>query len=224
MDKQVSIPIVFSFSGGKDSSLALYRLMRSNYKIVSLITTITNDYNRVSMHGISEKLLIEQVNSIGLPLHLIHIPSACVNEEYERIMYENLLFYKNLGVEYVGFGDIFLEDVRAYRENNLKKLNMRGIFPIWGENTKNLAEEFIKLGFKAIVVCVNLDVLDISFLGREFDENSIKELKDNVDICGENGEFHTFVYDGPIFRKALNVKTGHVVIRENYGYIDLLTI
>ncbi len=224
MDKQVSIPIVFSFSGGKDSILALYRLIKSHYKIVSLITTITDEYNRVSMHGVSEKLLAEQVNSIGLPLHLIYIPSRCVNKEYERIMYENMLFYKNLGVEYVGFGDIFLEDVRTYRENNLKKLNMKGIFPIWGKDTKDLAKTFIKLGFRAIVVCVNLDILDISFLGREFDENFIRDLGDSVDVCGENGEFHTFVYDGPIFKKAINFKIGDVVIRENYGYIDLLTI
>lgn len=224
MDKEVSIPVVFSFSGGKDSFLALYRILNKNYKIVSLITTITDEFNRVSMHAIRENLLFEQVNSIGLPLHLIYIPFNCVNEEYERIMYENMKFYKDLGIEYVGFGDIFLEDVRKYRENNLNKLNMKGIFPIWGENTKDLANEFIKLGFRAIVVCVNLDILDISFLGREYDENFIKEIENKCDVCGENGEFHTFVYDGPIFKKPVNFKKGEIVIRGNYGYIDLYPI
>jgi len=223
MENKNALSLIFSFSGGKDSCLSIYRLLKNNYKILSLITTITEDYNRVSIHGISENLLFKQVNSIGIPLHLIYIPNKCINEDYERIMFENMLFYKNLGVEYVGFGDIFLEDIRKYREENLSKLNMKGVFPLWKEKTENLIKEFLELKFKAIVVCVDLKVLDISFLGMEF-EDFIRKIPSNVDICGENGEFHTFVYDGPIFKYKVNFKKGEIVIRDNYGYIDLYPV
>jgi uncharacterized protein (TIGR00290 family) len=224
MEMEKSLPIVFSFSGGKDSCLSIYRLKKQKFKIVSLITTITEGYNRVSIHGIREELIMEQANALSIPLHLIYIPKDCVNETYEKLMEENMLFYKNLGIEYVGFGDIFLEDIRNYREKNLSKIGMNCYFPLWKEKSENLINEFIELGFKAIIVCVDLKVLDISFLSREIDKNFIKELPKNVDICGENGEFHTFVYDGPIFKHKVNFKKGDVVIIGNYGYLDLYPI
>lgn len=223
MENEIPISIVFSFSGGKDSALSIYKLLKQNYKIQALITTITDTYNRVSIHGIREELLMEQANTIGIPLHIIYIPYNCANEEYERIMHENMSFYKSLGINYVGFGDIFLEDIRRYREENLKKLDMKCIFPLWKRDTKEIVQEFISLNFKAVVVAVDINLLDISMLGVEFEE-FIKYLPDNVDMCGENGEFHTFVYDGPIFKKRVNFKKGDIVIRNNYGYIDLYPI
>ncbi|MCS7245125.1 MAG: diphthine--ammonia ligase [candidate division WOR-3 bacterium] len=223
MENEIPISIVFSFSGGKDSVLSIYKLLKQNYKIQSLITTITDIYSRVSIHGIREELIMEQANAIGIPLHLIYIPHNCVNEEYERIMLENMSFYKSFGVNYVGFGDIFLEDIRKYREENLKKIGMKCIFPLWKKNTKDLVREFISLKFKSIVVAVDSNLLDISMLGMEFEE-FINFLPNNVDVCGENGEFHTFVYDGPIFKKRVNFRKGDIVIKNNYGYIDLYPI
>ncbi len=139
-------------------------------------------------------------------------------------MYERMKFYKELGIEYIGFGDIFLEDIRTYRENNLSKLNMKGYFPLWKLETKELIEEFLRLNFKAVIVCVDLNFLDISFLGREIDKNLIQEIENKIDICGENGEFHTFVYYGPIFKNPIKFEKGDIVIRGNYGYLDLYPI
>ncbi|MEO0143870.1 MAG: diphthine--ammonia ligase [candidate division WOR-3 bacterium] len=216
--------IVFSFSGGKDSCLSIYKAVKNNYEIFSLLTTITEGYDRVSIHGVRRELVIKQAQSLGFPIKLIYIPDSCTNEKYEKIMYENMLFFKNLGIEYVGFGDIFLEDIRAYREKNLSKLNMKGYFPLWKLNTMDLIKEFIELGFKAIVVCVDLKVLDISFLGKEINEEFVKEIENKIDVCGENGEFHTFVYDGPIFKEKILFERGDIVIRGDYGYLDLYPI
>jgi uncharacterized protein (TIGR00290 family) len=221
MEMDTSLSLIFSFSGGKDSCLSIYKILKKGYKIQALISTITENYNRVSIHGIREEILMEQVNSIGLPLHLIHIPNNCVNEEYEKIMLENLTFYKGEGIKYVGFGDIFLEDIRAYREKNLQKLQMKGLFPLWKQDTKSLINEFIDLGFKAIIVCVNLELMDVSFLGYEIGQEFLNRLPKGVDFCGENGEFHTFVYDGPIFKKPLKMNKGEVVVRGQLAYLDL---
>ena len=216
--------ILVSWSGGKDSTMALYELLKDgSYEIVALLTTITEDYGRISMHGVREYLLEKQAQSIGFNLEKVYITKNASNEEYERKMREILEKYKKIGVSGVAFGDIFLEDVREYRERNLSKVGMEGIFPIWGKNTKELAQKFIELGFKAITTCVDSKSLDKSFVGRIYDKQFLLDLPQGVDPCGENGEFHTFVYDGPIFRKRVKFKIGEIVFRDNRFYFcDLI--
>jgi len=216
--------VIFSWSGGKDSAIALYEIQKSNnYEILALLTTVTEDYDRVSMHGLRRILLEQQAESLGYPLEKIFISKNASNEEYESKMEEALLKYKNRGVNSVVFGDIFLEDVRKYREDNLAKIGMRGIFPIWRRDTKELAHTFINLGFKAVTVCVDSNVLDKRFVGRVIDEQFLSELPPGVDPCGENGEFHSFVYHGPIFRERILYNTGEVILRDNrFYYCDLV--
>lgn len=216
--------ILFAWSSGKDSAMALYKLMQSrDYDIISMITTVTEGYNRVSMHGSPIILLEEQAKSIGLPLEKIVISKQSSNEEYESKMKEVLEKYLPQGLEGVAFGDIFLEDVREYRENNLKKVNLKGIYPIWGENSVDLAHKFINNGFKAIITCVDTEQLDASFCGRLYDRNFLNDLPEGVDPCGENGEFHSFAFEGPIFKAPVKFSKGEIVLRDNrYKYCDLI--
>jgi uncharacterized protein (TIGR00290 family) len=216
--------VLFSWSGGKDSVIALYEILKSeDCEVLALLTTITEDYDRVSMHGLRRILLERQANSLGIPLEKVFISKNASNEEYESKMGEVLLRYKNAGVNSVVFGDIFLEDVRKYREGNLAKIGMKGIFPIWKRNTTALAHTFIDLGFKAVTICVDSNVLDKRFAGRVFDKQFLSELPPTVDPCGENGEFHSFVYDGPIFQEKVLHKVGEVILRDNrFYYCDLV--
>ena len=213
--------VVLCWSGGKDSALALYEISKSKrYEIAGLLTTVTEDYHRISMHGVPEMLLEKQVNSIGLPLSKVFISKNGSNEEYESKMKEVLLKFEKSGVFAVAFGDIFLEDVRKYREENLAKVGMKGVFPIWEKD--NLSQTFIDLGFKAIVTCVDAKVLDKKFVGKLFNRKFLAELPANVDPNGENGEFHSFVFDGPIFREKIAYKTGEVVKRDSFYFCDLV--
>ncbi len=211
--------VVFTWSGGKDSAMALYELREDKrYEIVSLLTTVTEDYDRISMHGVRRVLLERQAQSLGLPLEIVYLTKNSSNEEYEARLKEKLLKYKNQGVNSVVFGDIFLEDVRKYRENNLAQGGMKAIFPIWKRDTTELAHAFIDLGFKAIITCVDSQSLDKKFVGKVFDQRFLSELPTNVDPCGENGEFHTFVYEGPIFKERIRFRKGRVVLRDNRFY------
>ena len=204
--------------------MALYALLqRADVQVVALLTTVTEGYERVSMHGVRRELLQRQAESIGLPLHEVRIPPQCVNPIYEARMEEAMRFYLDQGVKRVAFGDIFLEDLRVYREKNLVKVGMEAIFPIWKRDTKELAREFVAQGFRARTACVDPRVLDRSFAGRELDEAFFGDLPPGADPCGENGEFHTFVYDGPIFRKPVKCRTGEVVERDSFVFCDLLT-
>lgn len=216
--------ILLAWSGGKDSTLALYELLKGKeYEIVGLLVTITRDYDRVSMHGVRRELVERQASALGLPLDIVFIPKNCTNEEYEKRMEEKMLFYKSRGVEKVAFGDIFLADVREYRERNLAKVGMSALFPIWGRESRELAEGFIELGFKAITTCVDGKILKGDFVGREFDEDFLASLPPEADPCGENGEFHTFVYDGPIFKERVSFRKGEIVLREERFYFcDLI--
>lgn len=216
--------ILLAWSGGKDSVLALYELLKEEREeVIGLLVTITKDYDRVSMHGVRRELVEKQALSLGFPLDIVFIPRNCSNEEYESRMGEKMLFYKGKGVEIVAFGDIFLQDVREYRERNLAKVGMKAIFPLWGRKSEDIARDFIKLGFKAITTCVDGEILPVDFVGREFDEDFLASLPSQVDPCGENGEFHTFVYDGPIFKEKLPLQKGNIVLRENRFYFcDLL--
>ncbi len=188
-----------------------------------LLTTISEEFNRVSMHGVRKKLLEKQANSIGIPLITISLPKDISNEEYEEVMYREMLDFKCHRVYHVVFGDIFLEDIRDYREKNLSKIGMNAIFPLWKiKDTKELAREFIDLGFKAIITVVDSNFLDKSYVGNMFDTDFIESLPSEVDPCGENGEFHTFVFDGPIFFDPVKFQKGEIVLRDNrFYFVDL---
>ncbi len=216
--------VLFNWSGGKDSAMALYELKRSDgYEIAGLLTTITEDYDRISMHGVRRALLEKQADILCLPLEKVFISKQSSNGEYESKMTAVLEKYKEAGVTSVAFGDIFLEGLRRYREDNLAKLGMKGIFPIWKKDSFMLAHAFIDEGFRAIITCVDSQVLNESFVGREFDKKFLHDLPPAVDPCGENGEFHSFVYDGPIFTKRIAFKRGDIVLRDNrYYYFDIL--
>ena len=219
----MSQPILFCWSGGKDSAMALHSLLqRPGVRIVSLLTTVTETYNRISMHGVRRELLLRQAESIGLPLHEVRIPPQCVNAVYEARMEEALRVHYDAGVRIVAFGDIFLEDLRAYREKNLARTGMTALFPIWKRDTSELIRSFRAAGFRAIAACIDPKALDRSFAGRQLDDSFFRDLPVGVDPCGENGEFHTFVFDGPIFRKPVPVRTGEIVERESFIYCDLL--
>ena len=215
---------IMSWSGGKDSSLALYHILQSkNFDVLALLTTITKDYGRISMHGVRCELLEQQVASLGLTLDQIFLSVHANNAEYEAKLEEKLRFYQNQGVSHVAFGDIFLEDLRLYREKNLARIGLQGLFPIWKRDTTELMREFLDLGFRAIVTCVDTRVLDASFSGREIDDSFLADLPNSVDPCGENGEFHSFVFAGPIFRNQIHFEAGEKVIRDEYFcFCDLI--
>jgi uncharacterized protein (TIGR00290 family) len=206
---------IFNWSSGKDSALALYKtLQNSEIEIVSLLTSVNKKYNRISMHGVRTELLEQQAKSIGLPLHIMEIPEMPSMEDYEKVMQETLTKFKEKGITHSVFGDIFLDDLRKYREDKLADMQLEAIFPLWKIPTKDLIHEFLDLGFKTIVVCVNEKNLDKSFVGRIIDAQFIADLPDDVDVCGENGEFHTFTFDGPIFKKSIEFEIGEIVYRK----------
>ena len=216
--------VLVSWSGGKDSTMAMYEILKNqNYQISALLVTVTEDYDRISMHGVRRTLLERQVASLGFPLEKVFISKNASNEEYELNMGQVLAKYKEAGITSVVFGDIFLEDLRAYREDKLATLDMRGIFPIWKRDTQKLAHSLIELGFKAITTCVDINTLGRQFVGRIIDEQFLSELPPTVDVCGEKGEYHSFVYDGPIFKDKVSYALGEIVLRENrFCYCDLI--
>lgn len=215
--------VIVSWSGGKDSALSLYEIQQSGkYQVASLITSINEHHDRVSMHGVRREMLEQQAQVLGLPLIMIPIPMDCSEEEYEsRLMYV-LNQVKSDGIEHVVFGDIFLEWIKEYREKNLSRVGMTPILPIWGRDTRELTQSFIALGFKAVITCVNTKAMPKSFLGRVFDEHLLAELPPKVDPGGENGEFHSFVFAGPIFQKGIPYTLGRTVSRDSYGFLDVL--
>jgi uncharacterized protein (TIGR00290 family) len=216
-------PILFCWSGGKDSAMALHTLLqRSDIQIAALLTTVTEGYERISMHGVRRDLLERQAQSIGLPLHEVRIPPQCVNPVYEARMEAALRIYLEKGVRKVAFGDIFLEDLRAYREKNLARVGMTAIFPVWKRDTRELIRSFHASGFRAVAVCVDPKILAPSFAGRELDESFFRDLPPHADPCGENGEFHTFVFDGPIFHSPISVRAGEIVNRDGFVFCDIL--
>jgi uncharacterized protein (TIGR00290 family) len=214
--------IVVSWSSGKDAAYALYELQhRREYRVVGLLTTVTGPFARVSMHGVRVELLEAQAAHLGLPLHQVEIPSPCTNTVYEERMGRALERLKRSGVAGVAFGDLFLADVRAYREDRMRGTGLEPLFPLWGRPTDRLAREMIAAGFRATLVCVDPKQLSKDFAGREFDEALLRDLPRTADPCGERGEFHTFVHDGPIFRGSIPVVAGPVVEREGFVFADL---
>jgi uncharacterized protein (TIGR00290 family) len=218
-------PILFCWSGGKDSAMALYTLLQQGeYRVAALLTTVTEGYERISMHGVRRELLQRQSESVGLPLHEVRIPPECVNPTYEARMEEALRFHYEKGVRKVAFGDIFLEDLRAYREKNLARIGMTAIFPIWKRDTRELIQFFHAQGFRSVAACIDGNILPRQFAGRELDAAFFDALPPGVDPCGENGEFHTFVFDGPIFKSPIRFRTGEVVERNSFLFCDLLPV
>lgn len=202
--------VLFCWSGGKDSAMALYRLLQnSQFEVVGLLTTINKNHLRVSMHGVHQQLIEKQAKAIGLPLDVVYISEA-TNQEYEDNMRIKLLEYKQKGVSHIAFGDIFLEDLKEYRVKQCAQVGLECVFPLWQENTTALVNEFIELGFKTMLCCVN-EKLGRSFAGKLLNKEVVNSLPNEVDACGENGEFHTFVFEGPLFKNALSIKNNGVV-------------
>ncbi len=217
--------VIVSWSGGKDSALSLYEIERSGgYQAVSLLASISEPYDRVSMHGVRRTLLERQAQALGLPLIKIPLPGDCSEEEYESRLMDTLVKAKSDGINRVVFGDIFLEWIKEYREKNLARVGMAPVLPIWGRETAELARSFISLGFKAVITCVNTRVMPRSFLGRVLDEHFLAELPPGIDPGGENGEFHSFVFAGPIFSESIPYTLGRTVTRDSYYFRDLLPV
>ena len=204
----------FNWSSGKDSALALYKMLQNKEHNLDLLVTTTNkNFDRVSMHGLRNELLFKQADSIGIKLDTIEFPADVTMDLYSEIMKTSMNSLVEKKYTHAVFGDIFLEDLKAYRDSKLAEVNIKGVYPLWKKDTKTLIKEFLDLGFKAITVCVNAKLLGKEFVGRVIDEKFINDLPENVDVCGENGEFHTFVYDGPIFNYPIDFSLGEKVLK-----------
>ncbi|WP_242689138.1 diphthine--ammonia ligase [Pedobacter sp. SYSU D00535] len=223
------------WSGGKDSALALYKVLKSypQLRVEYLVTTISEEFRRISMHGVRESLLDVQAQCLQIPLYKMIMPGRATNEAYEESLAKTFEFLKEQGVSHVIYGDIFLEDLKMYREAFLQKHHLSGIFPLWKQDTSLLLQEFLSLGFKTITCCVSNKYLSVAFLGKVIDQVFIEQLPAGVDLCGENGEYHTFCFDGPLFKKAVTFREGvkefralnvnsEEVATEGFWFIDLV--
>jgi uncharacterized protein (TIGR00290 family) len=213
------IPAIFCWSGGKDSSYALHKVLQEDiYDVKFLLSTISGNYKRLSMHGVREELIQAQADSIGIPLLKVYVHEAS-NAEYEKQMNETLLKVKADGINTVLYGDIFLEDLRQYRESKMVQLGMQCIFPIWKTNTRWMLNDFVEKGFKTYLCCINDGYLDENWCGRLIDHAFLEELPATVDPCGENGEFHSFCFEGPVFKKQMSISVGE----KTYKALELKT-
>lgn len=217
--------VIVAWSGGKDSAMALYRLQREGiYEIHGLLTTMTERYDRVQMHGVRRILLEAQAEALGIRLIQVWVPYHADNATYEEAMRQALSPLLAQGVSAVAYGDLFLEDIRAYREELLAASGLRGLYPVWGENTAHMAKSVIEEGFQATLVCIDPAAIGPDFAGRRYDHTLLADLPPGVDPCGENGEFHTFVHDGPNFRYPLATMRGITVERSGFVFADLLPV
>ena len=214
---------LMSWSSGKDSAWALHKLQQNpEIELVGLFCTVNKEFDRVAMHGVRVELLQKQAESIGLPLEIIEIPYPCSNAEYEKIMGQFVERVKNDNIEYFAFGDLFLEDVRNYREEKLKGSGIKPVFPIWGMPTDKLSREMISSGLRTVITCINPKQTPKEFVGKEFDEDFLDSLPGTIDPCGENGEFHSFVYDGPMFKDKIEIFVGDIIHRDDFVFADVL--
>ncbi|MGD0962922.1 MAG: ATP-binding protein [Candidatus Acidiferrales bacterium] len=212
-----------AWSSGKDSAWALHAVrQRGNFEVVALLTTVNRRYQRVAMHAVRESLLEIQAAAAGLPLVRVPIPSPCPNATYQEAMNGAMAQARAEGVWHVIFGDLFLEDIRAYREKQLAACGMTPVFPVWGQHTRQLAEQMLAGGLSAYLTCVDPRKLDRSFAGRRFDAGLLAALPPGVDPCGENGEFHTFANEGPMFQEKIQIEVGEIVERDSFVFADLL--
>ena len=215
--------ILLSWSGGKDSVMALYTLLqRPEICVEALLTTITAEYARIAIHGVRRLLLHEQARALGLPLKEVLIAPGADNAQYEARMGAALAEAMEQGISGCAFGDLFLQDIRAYRDQQLARIGMEALYPVWGRNTHELIHEFLDLGFQSLIVCVDPRKLSPDFAGRKIDRALLADLPQEVDPCGENGEFHTFVFDGPIFQRPVVLSVGEKVLRDGFWFCDLL--
>lgn len=222
--RSVKERIALSWSGGKDSSMAAYQLLASQkFEIAVLLTTVTEEFDRISMHGVRRELLVRQAAALDIPLNTVLIPKECTNEIYEARMRDALERLKSQGITKVAFGDLFLEDIKQYRDERLAQLGMSGLYPIWMRDTDELVRTFIALGFRALLACVDTEAIDASFAGREIDQSLLDDLPESADPCGEYGEYHSFVYAGPIFAQPIACRPGEIVRRTpRFNYCDIL--
>ena len=218
--------VVVSWSGGKDSAWTLHTLRQQpeKYSVIGLLTTINQRFNRIAMHGVRRELLEAQAQAAGLPLWVIPLPSPCTNEHYERRLTNALHFLKRLGIDAVAFGDLYLQDIRRYRETQFSGCGLELLFPIWGIPTRELAEEMLRSGLKARLSCVDPRAVPADWAGRDYDEQLLIDLPPSADPCAENGEFHTFVYSGPMFRTPVSIVNGETVERDGFVFCDLLAV
>ncbi len=216
--------ILLSWSSGKDSAWSLHVLrQRAEYEVVGLLTTFNGEADRVAMHAVRRELVERQAAAAGLPLWAVPLPWPCSNEQYEGLMAQACARAVGEGIEGVAFGDLFLEDVRVYREKQMKGTGLEPIFPVWGLPTAALAREMIAAGTRAKLTCVDTEKLDRAFVGREFDEELLAALPEEVDPCGERGEFHSFVYEGPMLKAVVPVSVGETVVRGQFVFADLIS-
>ena len=214
---------LLSWSSGKDCAWALSVLRASSdIEVVGLLTTLNERHARVAMHAVREALLAAQAEAVGLPLIQIPLPDPCANEDYERLMGGALAQARSDGIEAVAFGDLFLEDIRAYRESKMAPTGIQPLFPLWGRDTALLSREMVRAGLRATLTCVDPKQLDPSFAGRPYDAALLDDLPPDVDPCGERGEFHSFVWDGPMFSHPLAVQTGEIALRDGFVFADVL--
>jgi uncharacterized protein (TIGR00290 family) len=214
--------VLLSWSSGKDSAWSLHVLrQRGEYEVAGLLTTFNEVADRVAMHAVRRELVERQASAAGLPLWAVPLPWPCSNERYELLMAETCAKAIAAGIEGIAFGDLFLEDVRAYRERQMRDTGLEPLFPLWGQPTGDLAKQMIASGMRAKLTCVDTQKLDASFAGREFDENLLAALPDGVDPCGEKGEFHSFVYAGPMLSVDIPVSVGENVVRDQFVFADL---
>lgn len=215
--------VLVSWSTGKDSAWCLQALHAvADVEVVGLLATVNEAHDRVAMHAVRHELLAAQARAVGLPLTVVKLPSPCSNATYDAAMQRAMTRARAEGVEAVAFGDLFLEEVRRYREERLARVGMRGLFPLWGRPTRALAEEMIAAGLRARLTCVDPRAIPASFAGREFDLSLLSELPAHADPCGENGEFHSFAWDGPMLLRPIGIQTGEVVLRDGFVFVDLL--
>lgn len=213
--------VMLSWSSGKDSAWTLHTLRQQGVNVTGLLTTLNSTHDRVAMHAVRRQLLRAQADAAGLPLLEVDLPWPCSNEVYEQRMTEACAKAKEMGVTHMAFGDLFLEDLRKYRIEKLKPTGLEPIFPLWGKPTPALAQEMIAGGLRAVLTCVDPKQIDAKFVGRQFDAKLLAELPASCDPCGERGEFHSFVYAGPMFKAALKVQVGETVTREGFTFADV---
>ena len=222
MTRSTGIRTLLAWSSGKDSAWALHVLrQRNDVSVAGLLTTMNQAANRVAMHAVRDELVRAQADALGLPLVTVPIPSPCSNDEYERAMETAMRTAKENGIAAVAFGDLYLEDVRRYREERLSATGIAPLFPLWGRDTRELSREMVRSGLRACITCVDPSRLDRSFAGRVYDEQFLGDLPDGVDPCGENGEFHSFAFDGPMFAAAIPIAGGEVVERDGFVFADV---
>lgn len=214
--------VAMSWSGGKDCCFALYELQQSSEnRVTTLLTTMSRESNRIGLHHVRRELVEQQAQALGIPLHVVYIPTTAANMEYEAALAPALAMLRVAGIEALAFGDLFLEDIRAYRDAFMARHGMRPLYPLWGRDTRRFARDFVARGFKAVTTCVDLRVLDASFVGRLIDDDFLADLPTDVDPCGENGEFHSFVYDGPNFRWPIGFTAAERIVENPFCFCEL---